>query len=64
VALIELIRVLDGFNRCRFRGDRKRQGEGDIARNVFGSLRSKAVESEVEGVTLRRSAGLPRPRDE
>jgi hypothetical protein len=47
--LIELIKVLDSFNRYRFRADRRLQGEWNIARNVFGSLRSKAVTREPEG---------------
>jgi hypothetical protein len=46
-ALIELIRVLDGFNRCRFRGDRKLQGEGDIARKRLRLAPVEAVEPEV-----------------
>lgn len=47
--LIELIRVLDGFNRYRLRGDRRLQGEWDSARDVFGSFRSKASKPESEG---------------
>jgi hypothetical protein len=57
VDLIELIKVLDSFNRYRFRADRRLQGESDIARNIFGSLRSKAVTPESEGGDSPQAGG-------
>jgi len=56
--LIELIRVLDGLNRYRFRGDLRLQGEWDSARNVFGPVRSRASKPEVEGGDSPPASGV------
>jgi hypothetical protein len=54
--IVEIVKVLDGYNRFRFRTEPKLQGAWDGARNILGRSRRQVTQSPVEKPVEGRDA--------
>jgi hypothetical protein len=59
--IVEIVKVLDGFNRYQFRAEPKLQGAWDSAKNILGRTRPRVTKPSVEGGDTSPQAGEVAP---